>query len=359
MTALLMHVCHSRSMRRLKPAMSRFKIQVYSNASNAEGKSLDMKKIMPSFFVLLLLCYCSPPEPVSPAQETAPEIEGPSIEDEEAWLAELLSEREEKDQTFKTSRTSPMAGVQYLRSESEERVFLTREDRTFGLAAEPVANAVVSFEKKKDDWAVHYLSENVTGRNGEEEVPDGALLGKRISLSVEDFVVRGYPQEGRLVFIVFDPERGEWKDFAHLLYFPPDSSFALPARLVKLEENDEVKMLTSQNLEKIFFRYAIIEFNLDGQGQELTAFKYALEGKSSDILFIPFKDTTSGKATYGAGRFLEIHEPEEERFILDFNRCFNPLCNYSPAYNCPIPPRENRLKVAIEAGEKTYPTEHH
>ena len=91
----------------------------------------------------------------------------------------------------------------------------------------------------------------------------------------------------------------------------------------------------------------------------MTAFKYALSGEGSDGLFIPFKDATSGRETYGAGRFLEIHEPDEERFTLDFNRCFNPLCNYSPAYNCPIPPRENHLEIAIEAGEKTYPMDHH
>ncbi len=211
-----------------------------------------MKKIMlPPFFLLFLLSACSPPEPAPPAQESAPEIEGASIEDEEAWQAELLSDREKKDHSFKTSKTSPMAGAQYLRSESGDRLFLTKEGRTFGLATEPAANAVVSFERKKDEWLLHYLSEDVAGHQGEEEVPDGAPLGESISLSAEEFTIRAYPQEGRIVFIVFDPERAEWKTFSHLLYFPPDSSFALPARLVKLEENDEVKMLTSQNLEKV------------------------------------------------------------------------------------------------------------
>ena len=52
---------------------------------------------------------------------------------------------------------------------------------------------------------------------------------------------------------------------------------------------------------------------------------------------------------------MEMEEPEVEDFVLDFNRCFNPLCNYSPAYNCPYPPEENHLEVAVRAGEKTYP----
>ena len=176
----------------------------------------------------------------------------PPIEDEKAWKAELLSEREKKDHSFKTSKTSPMAGAQYLRSETGDRLFLTREGRNFGLATEPENNAVVSFERTEDEWSLHYLSEDVTGTKGDEEVADGAPLGESISLSVEDFTIRAYPQEGRLVFIVFDPERTAWKTFSHLHHFPPDPRFAFAARLVKLQENDEVKMLTSQTPEKVF-----------------------------------------------------------------------------------------------------------
>ncbi|HNR37719.1 MAG TPA: DUF1684 domain-containing protein, partial [Acidobacteriota bacterium] len=63
----------------------------------------------------------------------------------------------------------------------------------------------------------------------------------------------------------------------------------------------------------------------------------------------------TGAETYPAGRFLDLDEPAGETVVLDFNRAYNPLCNYSPAYNCPIPPAENRLPVAIRAGELTYP----
>jgi hypothetical protein len=227
------------------------------------------------------------------------------------------------------------------------------------LTSEPATNTVVSFVKKNDVWSIDYLSDDVVGRKGEDDVADGDPLAESVSLSIDDFTIRVYTQDGRLIFIVFDPERTEWKTFSHLIYFPPDPRFAVSARLVRLEENEEIRMLTSQNLEKVFHRYATIEFNLDGKRQELTAYKNALSGEGADRLFIPFKDATSGRATYGAGRSLEIAEPEEETFILDFNRCFNPLCNYSPAYNCPIPPRENHLEVPIEAGEKTYPMDHH
>ena len=79
------------------------------------------------------------------------------------------------------------------------------------------------------------------------------------------------------------------------------------------------------------------------------------EGSALEGLFIAFRDATTSRETYGAGRYLQIDEPQTEEFVLDFNRAFNPLCNYSDAYNCTLPLRENHLKVAINAGEKTYP----
>jgi uncharacterized protein (DUF1684 family) len=130
------------------------------------------------------------------------------------------------------------------------------------------------------------------------------------------------------------------------------------ASFEKLSQLTPVTMLTSQNLEKTFYRYGRIKFRLEGRELQLTAFTFSPK-PAVDVgpLFIPFNDRTNGKETYGAGRFLEIPEPKGETFQLDFNYCYNPLCNYSPAYNCPIPPIENNLPASIRAGEKTYP--HH
>ena len=114
-------------------------------------------------------------------------------------------------------------------------------------------------------------------------------------------------------------------------------------------------MLTSRNLEKRFSRYARLSFSVDGTACTLMAFKSAADASADRTLFVPFTDATTGTETYPAGRFLDLDEPDGETMVLDFNRAYNPLCNYSPAYNCPIPPAENRLAVAIRAGELTYP----
>ncbi len=275
--------------------------------------------------------------------------------DEEAWTSALLEHREEIDEEFRTSAESPMAGVQYLKSEPAERVFLTRQDSTFELAYATGPGAELELVQEGEAWRWTELGDGIVCRVEEEEVVEGSALEGLASFDVDGFHLSFYPSDDRVTFIVFDPERAEMKTFEHLLYFPPDRRYAVAAKLNVLAEPEEIEMLTSRNLKKTFYRYATIGFDLDGEGYELAAYKSELEGEGSKGLFIPFKDATTGSETYGAGRFLEIEDPAHERFVLDFNRSFNPLCNYSPAYNCAVPPRENHLQVAIRAGEMTYP----
>ena len=73
----------------------------------------------------------------------------------------------------------------------------------------------------------------------------------------------------------------------------------------------------------------------------------------SGSLFFVFADRTSGKATYGGGRFLYADAPQDGRVVLDFNRAYNPPCALNGHVVCPTAPPENRLKIAVEAGEMT------
>jgi uncharacterized protein (DUF1684 family) len=71
------------------------------------------------------------------------------------------------------------------------------------------------------------------------------------------------------------------------------------------------------------------------------------------LLFVPFKDATTGTETYAGGRYLEMEEqPEAEEYWLDFNRAYNPYCAYNDDYACPVVPLENVLPIPIRAGEK-------
>jgi len=92
-----------------------------------------------------------------------------------------------------------------------------------------------------------------------------------------------------------------------------------------------------------------VEFGLDGQPLSLTAFP----GHDPGSLIVLFTDATSGVTTYAANRVLELGTPGPAgQVVLDFNRATNLPCAYTDLATCPLPPPENRLPVAIEAGEK-------
>jgi uncharacterized protein len=77
--------------------------------------------------------------------------------------------------------------------------------------------------------------------------------------------------------------------------------------------------------------------------------------KSEDgSLFLPFKDLTTNKETYGSGRYMDLDMSmiKKQQIEIDFNRCYHPYCAYNHTYTCPVPPAENLVNVAVKAGEK-------
>jgi uncharacterized protein (DUF1684 family) len=75
-----------------------------------------------------------------------------------------------------------------------------------------------------------------------------------------------------------------------------------------------------------------------------------------DYLFLPFKDDTNGVETYGGGRYMDVRisTVKDGKIILNFNKAYNPYCAYNEGFNCPIPPQENHLNIAIRAGERNF-----
>jgi len=147
-------------------------------------------------------------------------------------------------------------------------------------------------------------------------------------------------------------------DFRGLDYFPPDPRYRLRVRLVKLPNPEPVTLTTSKGVPRPMVRYGYFDFEIDGVKQRLYAYKpVAPPGHHHEdrSLFIPFRDATSGKETYGAARYLDLEEDPSGEHVLDFNLAYNPYCAYSDDYVCPFPPRENWLTVPIRAGEKNFP----
>lgn len=145
--------------------------------------------------------------------------------------------------------------------------------------------------------------------------------------------------------------------FTGLAYFPVDKSFVFHTALEPLAEPAEVVIATSKDRPRQMLHIGALPFTYGGSSYALQVFA-PKDTSSGNYWFIPFTDATSGGDSYGGGRYLDIEEVRADSVFLDFNYAYSPYCAYNERYDCPIPPPENHLPIAIRAGEKEYPLHH-
>jgi uncharacterized protein (DUF1684 family) len=152
--------------------------------------------------------------------------------------------------------------------------------------------------------------------------------------------------------------------FPGLQYFRVDVKYRVPASLVeeRFDPPVVIELPTSINTRRKMRKVGSLKFTLDGTPLALTAFA-DVDARTPTTLFVPFGDLTNADpsrfsdrgahpATYKGGRYLDLHRTPTGLYDLDFNRAYHPYCVYNSTYECPVPPRENRLTVAINAGER-------
>ena len=140
--------------------------------------------------------------------------------------------------------------------------------------------------------------------------------------------------------------------FDGLPYFDYDPAFAVPAALVPSLARDTVTFPTTTGEFQRYVSAGDLVFEAGGVQRRLEAFETV--GGPEPRLFVPFRDATSGRETYGGGRYLDLDLEPTGRYALDLNRAYHPYCVYNPSYSCPLPPPENTLELAVSAGER-YP----
>lgn len=142
------------------------------------------------------------------------------------------------------------------------------------------------------------------------------------------------------------------RTFQGLAYYPISAPHRVPAVLAEDRSGPPViiELPTSTSLRRRHVRVGTLGFALNGTSHTLTVF--AEQNAGIDRLFLPFGDATSGTETYGGGRYLELDRTPTGLYDLDFNRAYHPYCVYNVTYDCPVPPRENYLTIAIRAGER-------
>lgn len=151
------------------------------------------------------------------------------------------------------------------------------------------------------------------------------------------------------------PLRGEnLQKFRRHPFFPVDEKFRVTAKLQRSADAVIFDIPTSSGKSKQYKEYGTAFFQIDGKNYQLKLYQsldLMTRPEYQDYLFLPFRDETNGKTTYGGGKYLDLRIPSSDEVIIDFNRSYHPFCAYNAYdYSCPIVPGENILPVAIEAG---------
>ena len=164
------------------------------------------------------------------------------------------------------------------------------------------------------------------------------------------------PRGGRYALRIKDAASPTRTEFRGLHWYAPDERFRVTAKWIPFTPPHVEKIPTIIGTTLNMPAPGIAEFNLDGKTLRLEP---VIEGGEQDKLFFILRDATSQTTTYEAARFLHSGLPshgvdQPGTLTIDFNELYNPPCAYTPYATCPLPPAQNRLPVAIEAGEQRY-----
>ena len=144
--------------------------------------------------------------------------------------------------------------------------------------------------------------------------------------------------------------------FDGLNYYGPNQDLILEVEVERFPDGEPIVIMqTSTGDQQEYRRWGRFSFEIEGQSASMTIYS---DPHGRDF-FMPFRDSTNGSETYGAGRYMDEHRPgfralASNMFEVDFNYAYNPYCAYSPNFSCPLPPRENWVQVPIRAGEKNF-----
>ena len=157
-------------------------------------------------------------------------------------------------------------------------------------------------------------------------------------------------RNGKYVLRLADNESAVRGTFGGRVWYGVDDNYRVAAKFVAYDPPRTVSIVNVLDEVSDEAAPGYVEFELNGRPH-----RFDVVGDDAG-LFIIFKDATAGDTTYGSGRFLYVEKKPapNERFVLDLNRAYNPPCAFSEFTTCPLPPKQNILKVRIEAGEK-YP----
>ena len=234
-------------------------------------------------------------------------------------------------------------GTNSVGAGSKQNIVLPRNSAPANVGTLELANGVVTL-KVADGVNVHVNNKPVREFEMQfvgEKQPESFTVGS-LKLSV---IKRG----DRYGLRVRDKNSEARREFKGLRWFPARESYRVTASFIPDNEPKEMMIMNVLGDELKMKTPGTLSFELHGKTYQL---RPVIE--DDEKLFILFRDSTAGKTTYGAGRFLYADLPKDGKVVLDFNRAENPPCAFTLYATCPLPPRQNFLPIAIEAGEMDF-----
>jgi uncharacterized protein (DUF1684 family) len=142
--------------------------------------------------------------------------------------------------------------------------------------------------------------------------------------------------------------------FTGLEYYPINWNYRFEGPVQRYPDPPKIRMITTSGETRDAIKYGYIRFVLKGKEFKLEVYRL-LDIDEKNMLFVPFIDANVGKETYPAGRYIDLIEKADGLYVIDFNMAYNPSCSYGGNFPCPVTPTENRITVAVPAGEKILP----
>jgi uncharacterized protein len=245
--------------------------------------------------------------------------------------------------------------------------WLQEGDNSFGRAA---SNRLVLDHAALQDTAgvfelhdgrVSFTASNGSGitRDGQpvthiELQPDTAEQPTELAVGSLHFYA--IERAGKFGVRVRDADHPARKLFNGIDSFPVSTAWRVNARFEPYVPNKRIPIVNIVGMTEDMDSPGALVFDKDGRTWRLDAI---LESPTDTDLFVMFADATSGRESYGAGRYLYLPKPADNHVWLDFNQAYNPPCAFTEFATCPLPPRQNRLALAVTAGEKKYAAASH
>ena len=281
--------------------------------------------------------------PASPAGggETAAEAEY------EAWRLERLAGLQKDDGWL------ALAGLHWLK-EGEAPIGSARDNAVVLPKSAPPRLGVLTMRERTVELSI---ADGVEATAGGAPFHSGTIFfgadpkAEPVRVRVGDVTLTIIDRGGELALRVHDAQAKTRLEFRGIETFPWDARWVVRARFEPFETPKKVAVPTVIGIDDEATVPGALVFELDGAQRRLEPF----QEEGDNELFIVFADETNGKETYGGGRFLtaKLKADGSDVVVLDFNRAISPPCAFTPYATCPVPRPENRLRTAVEAGEKS------